>query len=231
MRDGSRGSPALPLPPNIAGFSLSSFAIFSPESKVEGKKTSRDYLNDHQDGLWEEVNDLYDYGPSCVIFTHLFGVAPFEEWGNQIKRDFGGHFTVENHQIYRWLRAWLWVVSCDSTKGRPHTLQNGIILVNPPKTVTRTISLISPAHPVHPTNLERQLDILCPATGVRVEAVKRRRSYGPDADVPFTEDHVFRPFHWVSHAPKGAKRIEKERLRETIRDQKAAVPTSIFVNF
>ncbi|PBK98265.1 hypothetical protein ARMGADRAFT_1130255 [Armillaria gallica] len=42
---------------------------------------------------------------------------------------------------------------------------------------------------------------------------------------------VFRPFHWVSHAPKGAKRIEKERLWETIRDQKAAVPTSIFVNF
>ncbi|PBK90368.1 hypothetical protein ARMGADRAFT_1032413 [Armillaria gallica] len=42
---------------------------------------------------------------------------------------------------------------------------------------------------------------------------------------------VFHSFHWVSHAPKGAKRIKKERLWETIRDQKAAVPTSIFVNF
>ncbi len=30
----------------------------------------------------ELYNFLYDYGPSCVIFTHLFSVAPFEEWGN-----------------------------------------------------------------------------------------------------------------------------------------------------
>ncbi|PBK98633.1 hypothetical protein ARMGADRAFT_585623 [Armillaria gallica] len=42
---------------------------------------------------------------------------------------------------------------------------------------------------------------------------------------------VFRPFHWVSHAPKGAKRIKKERLRETIRDPKVAVPTSISLTF
>ncbi len=42
---------------------------------------------------------------------------------------------------------------------------------------------------------------------------------------------VFHPFHWVLHAPKGAKRIKKERLQETIRDSKVAVVTSISSTF